>query len=300
MRYSCLGALALSFASVQAFRDTSPFFLFSTSELVPTILEHTQAATSGRLASQISQALSECPSDTYILVSQPGVSAADFAGASSTPHLRKYIERENFSVVSSVAVPDVVGALDTSAISKFLETDCKASPMSVDTFNGYITMDDVFPRVVRVDFPVPPVSGKDRALKLAQHDSFLNALVAGLRRQTYTVIYITTPPSDSHNTAPQHAPQVYEMDEPFPSGLHTDLKRDLTGYASSSNSTNLNSNLPLFEKYQFLSSGTFMGLFVGLLLLLVLYVAISAVSSLEVSYAAFSKEMGPSAQRKQQ
>ncbi len=50
---------------------------------------------------------------------------------------------------------------------------------------------------------------------------------------------------------------------------------------------------PLFEKYQFFTPGLFMGLLVSLLLLSILFVGIRAISSLEVSYAAFEKEMGP-------
>jgi hypothetical protein len=42
-----------------------------------------------------------------------------------------------------------------------------------------------------------------------------------------------------------------------------------------------------------------MGLTASLPLLLILYVGIRAVSSLEVSYFAFSKEMGPAGQKKQ-
>ena len=46
------------------------------------------------------------------------------------------------------------------------------------------------------------------------------------------------------------------MDEPYPSAMHIDLKRDLYAHAKGKNSTsNLDSKLPLFEKYQFLSSG---------------------------------------------
>ncbi len=41
-----------------------------------------------------------------------------------------------------------------------------------------------------------------------------------------------------------------------------------------------------------------MGLMVSLLLLSILWVGISAISSLEVSYGAFDKEMGPAAQKK--
>ena len=43
-----------------------------------------------------------------------------------------------------------------------------------------------------------------------------------------------------------------------------------------------------------------MGLLTGTILLAILGVGISAVSSLKVSYAAFDKEMGPAAQKKQQ
>lgn len=43
-----------------------------------------------------------------------------------------------------------------------------------------------------------------------------------------------------------------------------------------------------------------MGFIVGLVLLLVLYVAISAVASLQVTYAAFDKETSQLGQKKQQ
>lgn len=42
-----------------------------------------------------------------------------------------------------------------------------------------------------------------------------------------------------------------------------------------------------------------MGLLVVILLLSILYVGMSAIGSLEISVAAFSKEMGPAAQKKQ-
>ena len=43
-----------------------------------------------------------------------------------------------------------------------------------------------------------------------------------------------------------------------------------------------------------------MGLLVGLVLLSILGLGLNAISSLQVSYAAFDKEMGPSAQKKAQ
>lgn len=43
-----------------------------------------------------------------------------------------------------------------------------------------------------------------------------------------------------------------------------------------------------------------MGILVTLIMVAILSVGISAISSLQVSYGAFDKEMGPAAQKKQQ
>jgi hypothetical protein len=59
-------------------------------------------------------------------------------------------------------------------------------------------------------------------------------------------------------TLDNHA-HMYEMDEPYPTAMHQDLKRGLelgrkqSGNDSSNN--NMQDGLPLFEKYQFLSPG---------------------------------------------
>lgn len=42
-----------------------------------------------------------------------------------------------------------------------------------------------------------------------------------------------------------------------------------------------------------------MGLIAAIIMLSILYVGLQALSSLEVSYGAFDKEMGPAAQKKQ-
>ena len=127
------------------------------------------------------------------------------------------------------------------------------------------------------------------------------------------VVIVSTPP-----TTVEHTDKVYEMDDPYPSALHQDLRRDIKyePLKSSSNST-MQDGLPLFEKYQFFSPGNqllvhfvvgnlanenclglFMGLTVSLLLVIILWVGVSAIAGLEVSYMAFSKEMGPAAQNK--
>ena len=90
---------------------------------------------------------------------------------------------------------------------------------------------------------------------LTTPDSYLNDILKQL--DTYTVIYYTTPVSAEQYQEIQHPDEVYEMDSPFPSGMHGDLKRDVGGYASSNNTNtgNLYSDVPLFEKYQFVNQG---------------------------------------------
>lgn len=139
----------------------------------------------------------------------------------------------------------------------------------------------------------------------------MHAVVSEVGGEKYTVVYTTTPPAADYTSTAQQATE-YEMDDPFQSVLHTDLKRDLGSQARGNAS-----DLALFDKYEFLSPGRFhctqfvyvfanresLGIFMGvsvfLLLFMVLYVGISAVASLQVSYFAFSKEMGPGQQKKQ-
>ena len=99
-----------------------------------------------------------------------------------------------------------------------------------------------------------------------------------------------------------------------------ELKRDFSNHKRASDGNITLPDGPLFERYQYLNPGTspayvglicfrngilnlhiglFMGLLVSFLLLSILYVGINGVASLQVSYAAFDKEMGPAAQKKQ-
>jgi hypothetical protein len=92
----------------------------------------------------------------------------------------------------------------------------------------------------------------------------------------------------------QHPP--YEMETPFGNYEQFELKRDLSSHVQRANSTNTGG---LFERYQYFTPGLFMGFAAIIPLFLILLVGIRALTSLEVSYFAFSKEMGPNSQKKQ-
>lgn len=203
--------------------------------------------------------------------------------------------------------------IDAGAIERQVEERCKADVLRIDATSmlfqfdyvrydgtdtetaGTIPNDGVYPRLVFVRFPTLPTTQSTRTAKMEEHDSFLHAVIAQIGGTSYTVLYTTSPPTSPPTSSSGQGQEDYTMDDPLQSILHTDMKRDFNSHVLKSNT----SDLALFDKYEFLSPGVFMGLFISSILFMILYIGISAVASVEVSYFAFSKEMGPSGQKKQ-
>ncbi|KAL9079793.1 MAG: hypothetical protein Q9157_001365 [Trypethelium eluteriae] len=276
MRSPVLWAYALTIGIASAFEDASPFFLASTSR---------------------------CPSQTYIVVEQRSARLADFTGREAAPALRRLVQKEDTKVLSSYVIPEVVAKIDAEELSRHLSTQCQAQRLNSEVFTGLrLTDTNISPTVVTVHGIqlAPGESRTGRLNTLRFNDDRLGHIVdKAASLGDYTVIYITTPPSLEAPSSRSHQQQIYDMDDFELDGTeHIELKRDFNGHIRAAE----NSSLPLFETYQFLSpeTGLFMGGVVTLLLLLILYVGVTAIASLEVSYMAFSKEMGPAAQKKQQ
>jgi len=269
--------------------------MFSSSPLETSSLEGKQIALGEDIQSSISQILSSCPSNTYVVVKQPGVDASDFQRESVVPFLSTWFSQtDGKGAVSSVAVPQVRGQIDADMVSGMLEKKCKAKPMRVVRSDD-VSIDMTSPKVLTLDFASLSPS-EERVSMLSEHDALLGGVLSIIGTDSYTVIYTSTPPSEMELSDMPHPDHTYEMDDAFQDSLHMELKRDVD---SEEGNTTWDSNLPLFEKYQFFSPGIFMAGIVFILFFLLLYVAVSAVSSVSVSYFAFSKEMGPSAQKKQ-
>lgn len=166
-----------------------------------------------------------------------------------------------------------------------------------NTAGSFAISEDTKPRVINLDFPTLP-SGNDRSQKLIENDAFLASVLDLLSSTKFTVIYTTTPPNADYQPAFVES-ESYEMDAQFQVPVHMDLKRDFSNNKRASDGNITLPDGPLFERYQYLSPGLFMGLLVSFILISILYVAINGVASLQVSYAAFDREMGPAAQKKQ-
>lgn len=102
--------------------------------------------------------------------------------------------------------------------------------------------------------PELPADAKARTTALQDTDAALAPTVQTVlsAEQQAVLMYITTPPAQKiQDQGSQHH---YEMDDPYPSSMHTDLKRDVYPRADDSNN-DMQAGLPLFEKYQFLTPG---------------------------------------------
>ncbi|KAK5113915.1 hypothetical protein LTR85_010448 [Meristemomyces frigidus] len=293
-----LPTLLLAATAVHGLKDASPFLMYSSEPLSHNDLHSQQVATAASIEAQLVNTLSRCSESLYLLVSQPGLKAADLQDAGAMPKMRRRIAGGRQDAL--VEIPNVVGPVDLRSVSQRVDDKC-----SVRSSEGDVAWETMAGVPVSVPLPFTDLSNarsaKERAHILQSADQYIDVQLSRLEKhgQPYVLVFTSGPSTPRPAAEDKHTP--YEMDEPYPSALHTDLRRDLehNKMRRQSNATdNAQAGLPLFEKYQFLTPAIFMGLSVSLLLFLILYVGVSAIAGLEVSYMAFSKEMGPNAQNK--
>merc|ERR1711939_421637 len=89
MRLSIAAALAASASCAAAFKDTSPFVMFSDSKL-PQDLNTAQLQTSSSILASAKAHLSTCPSQIYYILTQPSLLASELS--THAPHLKNAVE----------------------------------------------------------------------------------------------------------------------------------------------------------------------------------------------------------------
>ncbi|KAI9924106.1 hypothetical protein ASPWEDRAFT_38501 [Aspergillus wentii DTO 134E9] len=291
MHLSGFSLLALGAATVNAFRDTSPFFLASTSEILAT---PASIKTATSLLDDLSSTLSTCPSDYYVVAFQPGVHSTDFATSHSAPRLGAKMTGQDKAIRSSAIVHEVAGMLDAKQVQSMIEKSCGAGSTVVDGASGsYPSSFGEEPQVIAVNFPILSL-GSDRAQQLSDNDGLLADIVDRIpSSKKYTILYVTSPREFQDSESP-----VYHSDDnTYQDPVHMELKRDYSAHGYRVDSA---SNKSLFQEYQYFTPGIFMGLIASFFFVAVLYVGFSALTSLQVPYAAFEKDTSPNAQKKQQ
>jgi hypothetical protein len=70
------------------------------------------------------EALKGCPTESYVIIKQLGVSSADYADGRSAPSLSQYMAGMRPAVTTTYAVPEVIGEIDADAIVDHLSLLC--------------------------------------------------------------------------------------------------------------------------------------------------------------------------------
>ncbi|KAK3297458.1 BIG/ATPase V1 complex, subunit S1 [Chaetomium fimeti] len=271
--------LACAVSQARAFSDSSPFVLLSTAKL-STPPSTSQLQTASHVLSTAKSLLASCPTKRYLLVSQPNMHAADIregdgSDACRMPNLCRAAGRDD---VNSWAVAETIGRVSGQPLEEYIAQTC-GEGVSVQ-------------RVGLKQLPAASDrAGAEGAREevLGDNDHELGKLLDSLDGEDYTVVVFSDPSEF----------KAYEPE--FSGPVHMDMKRSASAERqfvarSQSNSTD---NRPLFEKYQFFTPGIFMSFIVLAVVLAILTVGLKALASLEVSYGAFDKDMGPAAQKKQ-
>ncbi|KAK0754537.1 BIG/ATPase V1 complex, subunit S1 [Schizothecium vesticola] len=278
MQLSLAATLLACTSTVQAFSDSSPFVLFSTAEL-PSLSDNAQLQTSGKVVETAAKLLSACPTERYILLSQPNIHAADIRDGArcGLPNLCRAIAAE--STRGRFSVAEVIGQVSTKPLMESVTASCAKK--------GKVAQ---IQKVELAHLPRVRETAK-RAEVLADNDHELGKLLDALEGE-YTVVMFSDP-NEFQVYEPEFIESVHKN--------HLDLRRAveqpaLAGARRASNTTR--DTRPLFEKYQFFTPGIFSALIALFIILSILTVGIRALASLEVSYGAFDKENGPAAQKK--
>lgn len=281
MRFSVASSVLAGCTAVQAFSDTSPFIIFSTSPFISTDSSSiSQLQTSASILDTVSSLLSSCPTFQYALVSMPNLNAGDIrdgSGSCRMPNLCRAVRGGDGGPHSHFSVAEVVGQVTDTALAKRIHEACRKAKGEAPSMRGYPVMTHL----------PSPGDQKLRSEVLAENDYELGRILEALG-DDYTVLIFSDP-----NEFKAYEPSFVEP-------VHMDLKRHqhhpvIIGRGAG-NSTD---NRGLFEKYQFFTPGIFMSLIALFVMLSILTVGLKALSGLQVSYGAFDKDIGPAAHKKQ-
>lgn len=91
-----------------------------------------QIRSASSLSDDLVSSLSSCPSDFYVLISQPGVHAVDYSKRTSSPLLREKVLGNEEGTGSRFMVNEVSGEVDTARLQDTLEKKCGAQTTELD------------------------------------------------------------------------------------------------------------------------------------------------------------------------
>ncbi|KAJ6259898.1 hypothetical protein Dda_5542 [Drechslerella dactyloides] len=174
------------------------------------VLHRETFGTAEQFLDAVKSTVSQCTSDAYILILQPGAHETDFKDPRSAPQIRKFAETDRFR-----SVMDAVGYVDLNVVEDFVKAKCQAHTVTVDASSmepsgrnsGVRFEENSTAQVIKLDFPVLPIHSEARKKGHTQNDHFLSALISMMPTAKYTVIYVSTPVGDPGLLVPEKQPE---------------------------------------------------------------------------------------------
>lgn len=158
----------------------------------------------------------ECSSDAYIILDQPGLRVEDLnmKRAEEWPFLRKYMTMAS----TVVGLPWVLGTLDLDYFERYIVKNCEAETVNVeheneDELTQYV---DTRTRIIRVKFgELPPTNERgERNRVLREHDELIRKIIRKVPSPHYTII-LTSQQGEKYHNVPnsvmQSRPEHFEI-----------------------------------------------------------------------------------------
>ncbi|KAL8363283.1 hypothetical protein RB601_009180 [Gaeumannomyces tritici] len=234
-----LGASLLALASSAcAFSDSSPFVFMSTADIErPSFFNGNQLQSNSQVLRSAKAMLDACPTDWYLLISQPNVHASDLRCTSEDLRCRRAPNLVRNAPLARLSVSEVVGSLSFEDFSEHIKAACLQQGKKVHVVEHTLR-------------ELPSSRGADeRAAVLEENDHELGKILDNAQDEgEYTAIYFSNPN--------KFKPYEAEFGEP----VHMELRRQsvpplVQARAAGGNSTHRPAPMGLFQKYQFFTPG---------------------------------------------
>ncbi|KAG5438429.1 hypothetical protein PCANB_002918 [Pneumocystis canis] len=230
----------------------------------PIYPNHMLTTLSGHAFYSFIRASIDCKSKYYIIAFQPSLHA-EYLKYSTMPLMKESLDKASETLV----VPYGYGGIELENIIKYISDKCHSDHIFIDAESGsYPLLDGEDQKILNIRFPPLKGSLKERQNILKHHDKFLHYIITSLPHGSkYTMIYLSTPE------------QIISQHQDIPTNILPviPIKYDLKQPKG------------LFSKYAFLSEGIHMmySWMVLIVLFPILIIALSAISSIKISYGAF-------------
>lgn len=89
--------------------------------------------------------LNACPSDTYIIVSQPTVHADDLSNSIAVPHLRKAMLDKKLR--TKLGISEVVGEVNPEELKDYLVSNCQTAFIDLDGSSKLNPLRLIYPEI---------------------------------------------------------------------------------------------------------------------------------------------------------